>query len=188
MLASELIQEIRFELNDMNGTVYSDYDMYNAITAVNRVVGNALATISAKEIQKPATLSLTASGTIYTCTLPTDYAGMVWVKDPNRNILDPLESDDEITSNTYDIVGNSIYANFSSLSIRYRYSFATITAGSDTLPLLPYFTELLKKWIKIYLKAADRSEALVFTEIKDDVIGVAANNVSRQKIRLPWVV
>jgi hypothetical protein len=188
VLASELEQEIRFELNDMNGTVYSAYDMYNAITAVNRVVGNALTTISAKEVQKNATLSLTASGTIYTCALPSDYAGMVWVKDPNGNILDPLESDDEIDSYTYDILSSSIYANFSSLSIRYKYSFATITAGNDTLPLPPYFTELLKKWIKIYLKAADRSEALVFPEIKDDVIGVAANNVSRQKMRLPWVV
>ena len=61
MLFSKLFLSLRYVLQDVAGTIYSDYQLEESINTVQNIIANALSVSNSELLTETATITLTSS-------------------------------------------------------------------------------------------------------------------------------
>lgn len=150
MNVDEFVVSLRYDLQDADGTKYSDYQVLDALNKILRLVNQQLCNMSSDLIKVKTDLTLT-SGNV---SLPADFQAETRVL-VSTVILIPRTTEDTTDTATYEIYDGKLYANQTTVTLTYKKSFSDITAISATaLPLPNMFVNLLIDLIKQKLSGA----------------------------------
>jgi hypothetical protein len=172
MTAQQLFLSLRFILNDMERSRFSDYQLTESVNSVLSIINNALAKSNSELITEETDLTL-VSGVV---DLPVDFQSMVNVF-AGTNLLSYQSKSSDSSSNTYRIRGNKIYSTNETLTIHYKKTFLPIDTDdlSVSLPVPDYFSELLKKYTVIIMQGGiSKTETPIVQQISDDVYKLTA--------------
>lgn len=179
MLVQDVLLGVRYELGDIQGFVYSDYVLLNALNSILRMINIDLCNMSSDLVIASATLDTSITGY---APLPSNYQGVKQVLDVAGNPLDPRT--DELSSDiyTYKIWANNLYAVNSPITFYYKSAFPTLVNMTDVVPLPVMFTEILKKYIKIYTQNQETAaDATIMQPLTTDLMKLVAG---RDKTKL----
>jgi len=185
LTASQLFVELRYELNDQNRIRYSDYQLLSVLNATLRIINIALNNLFSPIIVTAGTVALTSG----VGSLPTDFQSIVTAL-VDETELTPVTLKTTPTNEEYKIMGTSLYSTNSSVDIIYRKRFATLTAVSDTIPLDDDFIELIKRYMKIYLKndMTNMDQSLLASISQDVANMVTGREFSFIECELPFQI
>lgn len=158
-----LLYKVRLDIGDTSKRKVSDYDLINALNAVLILVANALNNISSNLLTEPAVVVLNND----VGDLPDDFQSILAVENGWRQQSLALP----LAPGTYRILGNKIYANAKTVKIIYK-RFAQVDNANDDVPLPSSFTQLLVKYIKVFLEGG-------FTKADSEMVGILSNDVYR---------
>lgn len=119
MLTSALYASCRYRLPDES---FSTYQIVDALNYVMREINVALNGVTSSLTTKTATLTITAGA----ASLPTDFESMISVGGPEFPTVN-LPYDRELDTYSYQIVGDTIEIEGTTVDIYYRKSFAEYT-------------------------------------------------------------
>ena len=119
MLTSALYASCRYRLPEEN---FSTYQIVDALNYVMREINVALNGVTSSLTTGTATLTITAG----VATLPADFESMISVGGPDFPTVN-VPYDRELDSYSYQIVGNTIKVEGTTVDIYYRKSFAEYT-------------------------------------------------------------
>lgn len=185
MTPREIIRKVRVspDIRDVNEARYSDYDMLDALNTVLNNVYNELGTFSNDLLTKTASIDLFHGEG----PLPDDFLQAVEVY-RNGTAYIPATKGKEISPYTYSIMGNSIYANTSSLTMDYRPQFTELTMEEldDDMDFPLFMKELLKQLVIMALKGTlETSEGVEYMKARVREIA-AGRGYNRLEMHGAW--
>lgn len=146
MLASDVLNSLRFDIDDQGQTKYSQYQLLDKMNTALRMINVQLCNLSSSLVTKSAGLSMTNGS----APLPDDFQAPLKVQGLSNELF---PTTDDVDSFTYRIIGNLLYAN-QDVTLEYKCSFPALTFDdnmkivTDLLPLPDNFFDLLKQIIK----------------------------------------
>jgi hypothetical protein len=185
MLVQDVLLGIRYELGDMQQEVYSDHILLNALNSISRMVNIHLCNISNDLVTTSAILDTSVTGY---APLPSDYQGVTSVQDKQMSYLIPRTDEPDSDIYTYKIWNSNLYAVNTPITVIYKKSFPTLVNMTDTIPFPILFTELLKKYTKIYLQNQETSaDSTIMEPMADEVFHlVAGRNYTKLWRKMPF--
>lgn len=173
MTPKQLFSRVRMDtaVNDMAAVKFSDYQMLSALNSVLSIIYSTVSTMSSTLLDTEATIRMkNGKG-----ELPDDFLQAVLVT-ANGTVLQPATKTQDIGSDTYRIVGNTIRSDNASLTIEYKPFFEELeyTDTDDDLELPSLFNELLRSYmITVLLSGAPNGELV--QKVTTDVCRLVAN-------------
>lgn len=172
---SEFINLVRFGLSDVENVRFSDYEILTCTNIALRLMNNALSNLNSTLITKSATLLLDNKQ----ATLPVDFKSIVYVEDVGKLELAPRYNNQELTSENYQIVGNTIMSDNSAINIIYRYVFQHVTSPTQYIPIDDSLVDLLARYCMLFVrKEINQGDSAVITMLQQEV-----NNYTRSRER-----
>ena len=168
MLFSKLFLSLRYVLKDMDGTVYSDYQLEESVNTVQSIIANALSTSNSELLTETATITLTNG----VGDLPAGFQSVVSVFNARNESLPYLTKSKPIDEYSYRIRGSKIYSNNGTLTLDYKKSLtnADISNLNVAMDLPDYFADTIKKYTVMVLQnGMSSADASIIQMIADDV-------------------
>ena len=168
MLFSKLFLSLRYVLQDVAGTTYSDYQLEESINTVQNIIANALSVSNSELLTETATITLINGVGV----LPVNFRSVVSVFDSSNNPLPYLTKSKAVDQYSYRIRGNNIYSNNDTLIIDYKKSLtsADIADLNIVMDLPDYFADTIKKYaVMILQNGMNKADAPIIQLITDDV-------------------
>lgn len=171
MTNAELFLEIKMDLGDVEGNIYSYFAITRAVNFVYRTIGNYLPR-TAPDLKEVATLTVSDGS----AELPSDFHSIQSIWSGTKELL-PNVGQEQLNSCTYEQRGNTIYtAATGDLTLYYKKQLSAITP-SDTpegnVPLPDSFIETIKKYAILYLTGSTSAELLALIEKDVKIIGAS---------------
>ena len=173
MLFSKLFLSLRYVIKDMNGTMYSDYQLEEAVNTVQNIIANALSVSNSELLTKQATITMTSG----VGDLPTDFRSIVSVFNSSNEPLPYLTKSKAVDEFSYRIRGNKIYSSNGTLIVDYKKSLtdADISNLAVEMDLPNYFADTIKKYAVIILQnGMSNSDSSMVQLISDDVYNLTS--------------
>ena len=145
MRVSDLLQQIRYAINDTDKIEFSDAELLNYINQAQDYISNICINNAFKGLIKETDLTLIDGKT----ELPQDFVREYSVV-ANGYILKSLPADAEVDEYSYKIVGNSLYSQNDTVNLYYFYMYPAYVSVNDELVIPNVFVNLLRE-IAIYL-------------------------------------
>lgn len=166
MTVAQLLYRARIKLGDPNKAKISDYSLLDALKSVLTLVSTALDNTTSNLLVQSAEISMTDG----VGDLPADFQSLVSVENGWRHA--PLNR--KPGRGEYQLLGDKIYADETTVSILYKKQLQ-VSSASDPVPLPDTFTELLIKFIKIFLEdGVTKTDADLLSMISPEVYRLAA--------------
>jgi hypothetical protein len=173
MLFSKLFLSLRYVLKDIEGTVFSDYQIEEAVNSVQNAIANALSVSNSELLTTTETIALTAG----VGDLPSDFQSIVTVFNAGNKPLTYQTKSKPVDEWTYRIRDSKIYTTNSSVIIDYKKSLtpADLADLAVTMPLPDYFAEMIKRYVSMMLANGMSSpDAAMVQMISDDVYSLTS--------------
>ena len=145
MTVSDLIQQIRYAINDQDKIEFSDAELLNYVNQAQDYISNIAINNGFKRLLKEANLTLT-DGKV---TLPSDFVREYSVTN-GMFILKSVPPDAEVDEISYKIVGDLLFSKNENLKLYYFYMYPAYVSVNDELVISNIFLNLLRE-IAIYL-------------------------------------
>ncbi len=145
MTVLDLIQQIRYAINDVEKIEFSDEELINYINQAQDYISNVCINNAFKGLIKEVDLTLT-DGKV---ELPQDFAREFSVV-ANGYILKSLPADADVDEYSYKIVGNSLYSQNETVKLYYFHMYPAYVSVNDELAIPNIFLNLLRE-IATYL-------------------------------------
>jgi hypothetical protein len=155
MTVGELLDQIRYMINDRDKLEYTDNELINYLNQAQDYIANTCINHQYKGFLKTTTLTLTDG----VATLPDDFVveSALYAGDPPRNLL-PIAPGTPIEANSYvyRITGNQLESDQDTITLVYYSYPQQYFNTTDTINLPPQFINLLRE-ITVFL-ALNRNE------------------------------
>jgi hypothetical protein len=179
MLASDVLNSLRFDIGDQGRTQYSQYQLLDKLNTALRMVNAQLCNMSSSLVTNSEDLTMTDGS----APLPDDFQSPLKVQGTNYELLPTTGPIDDFH---YRILGDSLYSN-QDVTLEYTCSFPSLTLDggvdiiTDLLPLPDNFFDLLKQIIKDLL--AGSLQDTITTYVQQAVFNLAANRERTKLVR-----
>jgi len=188
MTVQELLEQVRYQINDTDKAEYTDAELINYINDGLRFISNELIRIGSSLLLKKADLALT-DGFV---ALPSDFVKEQAVLDAQGNILKSLTPAEPLSRYGYKIIGNTFYSNSDNITLYYFAPYSEVSTIASEIPVPDYMLGLLKE-IVIFI-ALNRNEFSLSVEaeliktFETQVLQLA--NIGRQNLEIimPFVI
>ncbi|WP_457641457.1 phage adaptor protein [Persephonella sp.] len=145
MTVSDLIQQVRYAVNDTDNVEYTDGELLNYVNQAQDYISNVCINNTFKGLINEVDLALTNNQV----ALPNDFVREYSVIN-GINILKSIPPDAEPDAYSYKIVGKTLYSKNDTVKLYYFYKYPSYVAVSDAVVVPDVFLNLLRE-IVIYL-------------------------------------
>lgn len=152
MTVKELLNYVRYQINDVDKVEYSDTELIGYVNEGLRFISNELIRLSSPLLLKKTTLELTDGE----ADLPSDFIKEEAVLNSQGQALKSYPPSYPIDQYGYKILGNKLYSNNTSVDLIYYASYSSVSTLDSILPIPDYMVSLLRE-IVIFL-ALNRNE------------------------------
>jgi len=159
MTIQELINQIRYQVNDIDKIEYTDSELIEYINQAQDYVSQIAINHRFKGLINQSDLSLSDGK----ATLPTDFVKEYKVKAGGK-LLKSVSVSEDVDIYSYKIIGNEIYSGNEKIILYYFHLYPTYTAATDTIQIPRIFENLLREMV-VYL-ALNRTDINVSFEIQ----------------------
>jgi hypothetical protein len=189
MLLQDQILDIQYSVGDIEGNVYSPYQIMNALNTVIRQVNAALSNVTSDLTKTRIPLTL-ISGAV---DLPLDFVKETRVTDPVSNYdLLPRTTELSTDTHTYEILNNQLIANLPTVVLTYKKFFneMELTMLTSVMPFPDFFKDVVTLYTKVTLQGAvGQGDASVLPPIEQKVMQlVAGRGKGRLYTKMPFRV
>ncbi|EDP74400.1 hypothetical protein [Hydrogenivirga sp. 128-5-R1-1] len=140
MTILDLIQQIRYAVNDTDKIEFSDAELLNYVNQAQDYISNVCINNAFKGLIKEVDLTLTNNQAV----LPDDFVREYSVVS-GKYILNSIPPDAETDKYSYKIVGKTLYSTNDSVKLYYFYMYPSYSAVSDTVVIPNVFVNLLRE-------------------------------------------
>lgn len=145
MTVSDLIQQVRYAVNDTDSVEYTDGELLDYVNQAQDYISNVCINNAFKGLIKEADLTLTNNQV----ALPNDFVREYSVVN-GIYILKSIPPDAEVDEYSYKIVGKTLYSKNDTVKLYYFYMYPSYSAVSDTVVIPDVFINLLRETV-VYL-------------------------------------
>lgn len=173
MLFNKLFLSLRYVLKDIQGDVYSDYMLEEAVNTVQNIIANALSISNSELLTETATIPLTDG----VGDLPSGFRSVVAVFNDRDESLPYQTKSKAIDEYSYRIRGNKIYFSGSSVTLDYKKSLtnADVSDLAVEMDLPDYFADTIKKYaVIILMNGISNPDAPMVKMITEDVYNLTS--------------
>ena len=159
MTIQDLINQIRYQVNDTDKIEYTDSELIEYINQAQNYISKIAINHRFKGLINQSDLSLSDGK----ATLPADFVKEHKVKAGGK-LLKSVSVSEDVDIYSYKIIGNEIYSGNEKITLYYFHFYPTYTVVTDTIQIPRIFENLLRE-IVIYL-ALNRTDINASFEIQ----------------------
>ena len=168
MTVEELLQQVRYAINDTQKVEYTDAELINYVNDALRFVSNELIRLSSPLMLKTTTLNFIDNS----ADLPSDFIREEAVI-ANGIVLNSIPATQEPGTLNYKILGNKIYSKNNQVLLLYYAGFPSVLALNQSVPIPDYMLSLVKSIVAFL--ALNRNE--YNTSVEQELIKVFSGQV-----------
>ena len=188
MRVGDLLQQIRYAINDTDKIEFSDAELINYINQAQDYISNVCINNAFKGLIKETDLTLIDGKT----ELPQDFVREYSVV-ANGYILKSLPADAEVDEYSYKIVGNSLYSQNDTVNLYYFYMYPAYVSVNDELVIPNVFVNLIREivtYLALNRTNINTSFELQLSKLYEDRILRVINSYGNSNIErpMPFVV
>ncbi len=145
MTVQDLINQIRYQINDTDKIEFTDGELLNYVNQAQDYISQVAINHRFKGLIKMSDLSLSDGK----ATLPEDFVREHKVKAGSR-LLNSVSVSEDVDVYSYKIIGNEIYSGNDQLTLYYFYMYPAYIAMTDILKIPMIFENLIREMV-VYL-------------------------------------